>query len=145
MEIRGFTGQLYRYLSNFYPSPITLDYDTYPSGEHAFQAGKVSPIERNIFTDPTLSCQDAKRLGKSVDLWGGWEVSKHEHMLRVQLAKYRQNRELGERLKDTGDALLVETNTWHDDIWGDCICARHKDTPGRNALGLALMYVRAAI
>lgn len=38
--INSFTGK-YAFLSNFYPSPITIDNIQYPTVEHAFQAQKL--------------------------------------------------------------------------------------------------------
>jgi predicted NAD-dependent protein-ADP-ribosyltransferase YbiA (DUF1768 family) len=41
---------------------------------------------------------------------------------------------------------LVERNHWHDNFWGDCTCGAPACTAtGRNALGRALMRVRAEV
>jgi predicted NAD-dependent protein-ADP-ribosyltransferase YbiA (DUF1768 family) len=49
---------------------------------------------------------------------------------------------LARQLLDTHGVLLVEGNTWHDQVWGSCRCDDHCDTPGGNALGVILMAVR---
>ena len=46
------------------------------------------------------------------------------------------------RLLATGEAQLVEGNTWHDQTWGQCQCVAHVGQPGRNLLGRLLMEVR---
>lgn len=45
--INSFTGK-YAFLSNFYPSPITIDNIQYPTVEHAFQAQKTLDIKERI-------------------------------------------------------------------------------------------------
>jgi len=42
----------------------------------------------------------------------------------------------------TGEAELVEGNSWHDLTWGRCSCLQHGGA-GRNLLGQLLMTVRA--
>jgi ribA/ribD-fused uncharacterized protein len=56
--------------------------------------------------------------------------------------KFTQNPELRRRLLDTGDAVLVEGNTWHDNYWGTCTFRRCSKTKGKNMLGKLLMQVR---
>ena len=54
-------------------------------------------------------------------------------------AKFRQNRELADKLIATGDRLLEETNWWGDKIWGTY------QGVGENKLGILLMDVRAQL
>ena len=63
-------------------------------------------------------------------------------MEEIVLAKFRHNADLAEKLVATSGAVLVEGNTWHDQTWGSCSCDGHRDTPGANALGVILMWVR---
>jgi uncharacterized phage-like protein YoqJ len=62
--------------------------------------------------------------------------------MRDVLAAKFSDRGLAARLIATGDALLVESNTWCDQVWGDCTCPAHRAAPGGNLLGLALMDLR---
>lgn len=50
-----------------------------------------------------------------------------------------QNPLLKEKLLNTGDALLIEGNTWRDYYWGEC------KGKGENHLGKILMEVREII
>jgi predicted NAD-dependent protein-ADP-ribosyltransferase YbiA (DUF1768 family) len=45
----------------------------------------------------------------------------------------------------TGDEELIEGNTWHDNTWGNCVCQKCQDIPGRNMLGMLLMELRTEI
>jgi predicted NAD-dependent protein-ADP-ribosyltransferase YbiA (DUF1768 family) len=49
------------------------------------------------------------------------------------------------KLLATGDEELMEGNTWHDNTWGNCVCAKCQNTPGRNMLGMLLMELRQEI
>jgi predicted NAD-dependent protein-ADP-ribosyltransferase YbiA (DUF1768 family) len=55
--------------------------------------------------------------------------------------------DLAEKLLSTGDALLVETNTWHDNSFGDCECGKREPcaAPGQNQLGIILMQIRSCL
>lgn len=103
-------------LSNFYPAPVDLDGQTYPTVEHAFQSAKTTdPDERErirLTPDPA----SAKRLGRQVRLRPDWETYRLDVM-----------------------AELVEGNTWHDTFWGVC------NGKGQNHLGRILMRVRAEL
>jgi predicted NAD-dependent protein-ADP-ribosyltransferase YbiA (DUF1768 family) len=63
-------------------------------------------------------------------------------MLHLLRAKFISIPEHAEKLLATGNATLIEGNHWHDQYWGDCTCAKHRDVPGMNILGKLLMQVR---
>ena len=64
-------------------------------------------------------------------------------MREVVICKFMQNPDLMKKLLATGDAKLVEGNTWHDNYWGICRCgSRDKCGTGSNMLGKILMQVR---
>jgi ribA/ribD-fused uncharacterized protein len=46
------------------------------------------------------------------------------------------------KLISTGDEELIEINTWHDNFWGNCICAKCEKIKGQNWLGKLLMKIR---
>lgn len=137
-SIESFTGQ-YRWCSNFYPSPINVDGVVWPTLEHPFQAFKTldSAARLRILRAPTPG--QAKRLGRAVELRPGWDDMRIEVMERLVRAKFDQHPDLAEKLIATGDAELVEGNTWGDQFWG--VCRGH----GSNHLGLILMRVRDEI
>ena len=56
--------------------------------------------------------------------------------------------ELRNKLLATGDANLVEGNTWCDNYWGICTCSKCINNPvidEKNKLGTILMKVRNEI
>lgn len=132
-----FTGP-HRFLSNFHPCPVMVGTTTFPSSEHAFQAAKSKDPKRDWprFADPEVSAAEAKRMGRNVALREDWEEKKIPVMRRIVYLKFAQNPDLGGLLLSTGDALLVEGNTWGDIFWGVC-----RGT-GQNWLGRILMEVR---
>lgn len=65
-----------------------------------------------------------------------WEEVKDDLMYRIVLAKFLQNPSLADALIKTGNAQLIEGNTWGDTYWGMC------DSVGENKLGEILMRVR---
>lgn len=136
--IDKFDGE-YAFLSNFYEAPVVWEGITYPSTEHAFQAAKViNPVTRmEIAAAPTPGI--AKRMGRKVNLRHDWEQVKFDIMLDIVMAKFRQHKDLAEALVNTGDAELIEGNTWNDTTWGVC------NGIGANQLGNILMIVRAQL
>lgn len=133
-KIASFHGK-YRFLSNFYPCKIWMDEQMYTSVEHAYQAAKtVIPIERDRIRQALYPGQ-AKRLAKQVTLRPNWEELKIELMRALLLQKFG-DLTLRQKLLATGDALLIEGNTWGDTFWGIC------NDKGANVLGKLLMEVR---
>lgn len=135
-EINEFRGE-YRFLSNFWSCPVNYDGITYQNTEAAFQAQKcIDPADRARFAG--LNPSEAKRLGRRVKLRSDWETVKDQIMCQVVQAKFTQNPDLMAKLKATGDAILIEGNTWGDRYWGVCRGA------GQNKLGRILMALRDA-
>lgn len=146
MTIRAFRGK-FRFLSNFYPSPIVWDGFEWPTVEHAYQAAKTEDAEwrRTIREADTPGL--AKRLGRSIpkdlmdSMWDDPETPikrvTMEHLLEL---KFEQNPDLAEKLLATGDEELVEGNTWGDTTWGRVF--EDGEWRGENWLGKALMQTR---
>lgn len=80
----------------------------------------------------------AKKLGQGVSLRPDWESVKVD-LMRTFVRKKFENPFLRPLLLATGDAELVEGNTWNDTFWGVC---RGR---GQNWLGRILMEVRDEI
>ncbi len=135
-KIDSFRGKYY-FLSNFYPAKVTYEGFTYKNNEAAFQAQKVLSIDgKSAFTE--LSPADAKKKGRRVRLRPDWEQVKDGIMEEIVRAKFTQNPDLKQQLLLTGNAELIEGNTWNDCYWG--VDAR--SGIGQNHLGKILMKVR---
>lgn len=133
-RIDNFRGKYY-FLSNFSSYPVTYDGLTYQNNEAAFQAMKVKdPKKREQFIH--LPPNRAKSKGRHVLLRSDWEKVKEQFMYEIVLAKFTQNKDLKQKLLETGDALLIEGNSWNDVEWGVC------NGRGQNKLGKILMRVR---
>jgi len=135
--INSFSGQ-YSFLSNFYPVKVQYGAYVYPSVEHAFQAAKTLDLaaRERIRNAPTAA--RAKAIGRRVELRPEWDRIRVGVMLYLLHDKF-SHPELGQKLLDTGDAELVEGNTWNDTHWGVCRGV------GLNMLGKLLMQVREEI
>lgn len=141
-EIRGFHGE-YRFLSNFFPSPVEFEGLTYPTVEHAYQASKTLDDGMRLVVCNAGSSGQAKHAGRSLVLRPDWEDVKLS-IMRTLLRKKFYDPLLKAALLQTGDAQLVEWNYWHDQYWGKCSCASHRGE-GENWLGRTLMETREAL
>lgn len=132
--ISRFDGQ-YSCLSNFYPSPIQIEERLYATVEHAFQAMKTLDENDKDSICAAATPGIAKRMGRKVKLRSDWEDIKLEVMKNLLFSKFGDP-VLLEKLKLTGNANLIEGNTWGDRFWGVC------DGVGENHLGKLLMQIR---
>jgi ribA/ribD-fused uncharacterized protein len=134
-KIELFDGE-YRWLSNFWIVKIVFGERIYPSVENAYQAAKYPEYMRDRFIDCTPAA--AKRLGAQSKLPRDvWNARKVPIMHGLLLKKFRLGGELALWLENTGDAEIIEGNTWNDTFWGVC------KGVGENQLGKLLMEVRA--
>lgn len=140
--ITEFRGK-HAFLSNFSSADVVLDGVTYPTVEHAFQAAKtLDPVAREVIRRASTP-GNAKYHGQRVTLRDGWDRMRLDVMIDLVRQKFTPLHRRAELL-DTGDADLVEGNTWHDNFWGDCRCGRDScERPGENWLGAVLMLVRS--
>ena len=139
-KVNGFFG-IFRFLSNFHEEPnvtIWLDDLGFRNVEAAFQAAKTLNLEERLEIFAAESPGQAKKLGRSVTLRDDWNDIKIEVMLGLLMQKFGQAPYL-EMLLATGDAELIEENTWGDTFWGIC------NGVGENWLGKLLMAVRNAL
>jgi hypothetical protein len=136
--ITAFTSQ-YRFLSNFYLSPMLLGGREWPSVEHAYQAMKSTEYAEQECIRAAAIPGEAKRMGRKVKLHPAWDSHKVDIMSRCLHSKFCCNRELAEKLMETAPAELVEGNTWGDRYWGQV------DGEGENMLGKLLMQLRSEL
>ena len=138
--IASFDGK-YAFLSNFFYAPFVYEDNIYPTNEHFFQAMKtLDPEERRKIAEAKTPGV-AKRLGRKVQLREDWEDIKLDIMRLGLSLKFHAHMHLIEKLIDTGDADLIEGNTWHDNYWGICLCPKCRGV-GLNNLGRLLMETR---
>ena len=138
--INKFEGK-YEFLSNFYPSRITIDSVSYPTVEHAFQAAKTRSFLKRIEISKLDTPREAKKAGRQVELRSDWETIKDQVMYDCLKEKFKI-KELKEKLLATGNEELVEGTTWHDNYWGNCSCEKCRNIEGKNILGKTLMRLR---
>lgn len=140
MIVTSFRGY-YEFLRNPYPALVEFEGMQFPSAEHAYQAAKFSPHLRSNFVDGTW--QSAKRAGRAILLPKDWETRKIVVMRTILESKFSWP-PLAERLIATCEDILIEGNTWHDNVWGICECesCRQRFPNAQNMLGVLLMELR---
>jgi ribA/ribD-fused uncharacterized protein len=131
--------------SNLFLRAVEFDGETYPTAEHAYQAGKAAKkaVKQWVLSapNPALVAMAAHGL-YSWDVVPNWATIKFDRMRRVLLAKYQQHEDLRRLLLSTGEARLVEsakTNNAVNRLWGEV------NGKGQNMLGKLLMEIRAEL
>jgi hypothetical protein len=132
------TAAGYGFLSNFHPSTIYVNGKSYPTVEHAIQAHKTLDETSHDLIRRAKTPGEAKKLGRAVILRPDWEEVKVD-LMRDFVRKKFENPFLRPLLVATGDAELIEGNTWNDRFWGVCRGS------GLNWLGKILMEIRGEI
>lgn len=142
-------------LSQWWPSPFTVDGVTYASAEHWMMAGKARLFGDAEAAERAVEAKtpaEAKKVGRLVRDFDGdvWERERFGLVVAGSVHKFAQDAELGGFLLGTGDRVLVEASPV-DRIWGIGLAAddpRAEDPAtwrGLNLLGFALMEARAAL
>ncbi|MEU6991376.1 NADAR family protein [Streptomyces sp. NPDC046465] len=142
-------------LSQWWPSPFTVDGVEYATAEHWMMAAKA-----RLFDDPeaervALSARtpaEAKTAGRLVRGFDNetWTRERFEIVVRGSTHKFASDPALRDFLLGTGDRVLVEASPL-DRIWGIGLAAddpRAEDPAqwqGPNLLGFALMEARARL
>jgi ribA/ribD-fused uncharacterized protein len=128
----------YRWLSNFFESPMILNGKDYQTVEHWFQSQKFtnSELQEKIRLAPTAS--KAKALGKKREssFRADWDSLREDILYTGLQAKFQQNPILLEKLLATGTYELKEDSPW-DSYWG-----LGKSGKGQNRMGHLLMKLR---
>lgn len=132
--IDEFDGK-YRFLSNFYPAPVTYEGMDYASVENAYQAAKTTDIEKRKEFQ-FIKASEAKRKGKVIALRPQWNSMRISIMHELVLQKFTTYAHLKQMLLETGTEELAEGNWWGDTFWGTV------NGVGENQLGKVLMQVR---
>lgn len=131
-KIEVFDGP-HAFLSNFFEHAIEFKGIRYRTLENAYQAQKVGEALRPMFI--TCTPGQAKRLGNKLRTVPDWNRKKVGLMSALLMIKF-DDPVMERLLLSTGDAELVEGNSWGDQYWGVC------DGVGQNILGQLLMAIR---
>lgn len=131
----------YYFLSNMYPCPVKYNGIVFKCSESAFQAQKTVNVKEKIKIG-LMDGFEARDYGKKLLLRNDWEHVKLKIMEDILIAKFRQNKDILEKLKQIPDNDLVEENTWCDNYWGVCNCPKCKNKEKLNHLGKILIKVK---
>ena len=146
--INNFKGE-YEFLSNFYRCRIYYRRVGFPTVEHAYQASKTLNSKTiNIISNLKASqAAKAKRIGgnpKFTTIKEGFNDLRLSIMETLLIQKFGYQ-SLKDRLLKTEDQQLIESNYWHDNFWGECLCRKCKNETGENNLGKLIMKVRSSL
>ena len=137
-DITEFRGE-YSWLSNFFPVQIEYEGLTYPSVEHAYQAGKLINIEdRKLFL--IMSAAQAKRNWKKYKTYNLTEEFRLNLMYQLLSIKFNQE-PFKSLLIATGDCNIQEGTRWFEPFWGKQLSTGE----GKNMLGHLIMQIRKQI
>lgn len=143
----------FRFLSHFYPSPVLIDGEAWPTVEHYYQAQRSHDPAYREAIRAAATPGNAKRLAASPGAprrisqqsWfrkhgmqprADWSDVKLDIMRRGDWAKFTQNPHLAEMLLATDSAELIEDSPV-DAFWG-----QGPDGCGQNWAGRILMETR---
>jgi ribA/ribD-fused uncharacterized protein len=136
------TEKPYGAFSNLFRQPIFFEEMTFPTAEHAYQAGKARRPEVRDWLmaapSPALLAMAAHGLYQW-DITPAWSRIKFDRMRAVLRAKFTQHSDLCDLLMSTGSARLVESATVDNAVnrlWGEV------NGIGKNMLGVLLMELR---
>lgn len=136
----------YGCFSNLFRRDMIFGGETFPTAEHAYQAGKARKPEVRAWLlaapSPSLVAMAAHGL-YSWDIVPGWSKDRYERMRRVVLAKFTQHLDLAKILIDTGDHYIAESTSTDNPVnrrWGEV--QKGDQWIGENWLGKLLMETR---
>lgn len=133
----------YRWLSNMWPVEIEVGGIKFQSVENAYQASKYVGDRERIEKLAKMAALETKNYAKdrvtnpiqTTDF-----ENKRVKFMELFLRKKFENPCLRQKLINTGDVHIEETNTWNDTFWGCC-----PEGVGENTLGKLIMKIRDEI
>lgn len=121
MQVKGgiafFTS--HAWASNFYPAPIEVMGNYFPTSEHAYQFSKARRLGDPHTAQLILRAkrpQEAKMLGSGVEHNAKWDDDKIDVMRHIITEKFKQHKDLRDKLLATGEEGLIEAS--QDSFWG---------------------------
>lgn len=137
-KIDSFRGE-FRWLSNFWLTPVELYGHDFPSVEHAYQAAKTTDLELINIIKNLDDPKKAKEVGSKIKTNTLWEKEKLFVMQKLIDQKFDYtNPLLFLKLEETLDLDLIEGNNHGDTYWGTV------SGIGENKLGKILMLKRTS-
>jgi hypothetical protein len=142
-EIRFYrsTGE-YGFLSNLFKRQIVFEGREFSCSEEAYQYGKPKDkavAEWLVKAPKPHLCAAAAHSLFVFDIKEDWNDVKVDRMRQVLRAKFSQHKDLADKLRATGDAILIEESNI-DAFWGI-----GKKGNGKNMLGVLLMELRTGL
>ena len=148
-------NERYNFLSQWYSCMFTVEGVEYNCMEQYMMAKKALVFHDIIAYHQIMAAADPqkiKELGRNIRPFYNdvWIACREEIVYNGNLAKFRQNPVLLEKLLETGSSVLAEASPF-DRIWGIGLSASDpaaRDSSrwrGQNLLGKALMEVRATL
>lgn len=134
--INQFKGE-YDFLSNRFGCRFVWQGLQYGNAEAAFQSSKcMDASERKVYVG--CSADKAVLRGKEQIPYPGWETARVSIMESILQEKFEQNPALMEKLKETGNRILINGNNKQETYWGIDLYSWQ----GENHLGRIIMNIR---
>lgn len=108
--------------------------------ETYYQAGKCIRMKDRVAISQ-MEPHAAKKFARKVEMRPDWSLGRLTVMRQALEKKFAPGTTWRIKL-DASKGEIVETNNWHDNFWGNCICSRCKAGTGQNHLGKMLMEIR---
>lgn len=128
----------YGYLATYSNYGFFKDGVFWKTSEHYYQAQKFMDSDTKIRIQNAETPKIASTIGRDrkLNLRSDWEEVKQDVMFDAVYYKFKQNRDILQKLLDTGNARIVEA-TVKENYWG---CGPNND--GQNNYGKILIKVR---
>ncbi|GAA5091450.1 NADAR family protein [Nocardia iowensis] len=130
------------FLSNYSGYPVEYRGRRFETAAHAFAAAQSDAPGWASVVQSARTGRDAENLARQGRMRDDWASVRDTAMAEVLLSKFTFNPELGEQLRATGDALLIDTNDDGEQYWGRCLHTDLHVPAGMNMLGRTLMGLR---
>ena len=128
----------YGYLATYSNYGFFKDGVFWKTSEHYYQAQKFIDYNTKIRIQNAETPKIASVIGRdrNLNLRSDWEEVKQDVMFDAVYYKFKQNKDILQKLLDTGDAKIIEA-TVKENYWG---CGPNND--GQNNYGKILVKVR---
>ena len=128
----------YGYLATYSNYGFFKDGVFWKTSEHYYQAQKFMDSDTKIRIQNAETPKIASTIGRDrkLNLRSDWEEVKQDVMFDAVYYKFKQNKDILQKLLDTGNATIVEA-TVKENYWG---CGPNND--GQNNYGKILIKVR---
>jgi len=129
------------FCSNFYSSPFPAGGLEFRTVEHFYQSMLAADGQETIINAATPAI--AKKLAKTFPRIPDEAEAKDRVMSMGLYFKFLYHLNLREKLLAVPNERLIETNWWHDNYWGACMCPKCAQQPKLNKLGHLLALTKS--